>query len=187
MRRRTFELVVDWLLVGAGTLAFGTGLVLLLGLHVGYGAIRPELGGLGRFVWLDLHRIAAIATATGMTAHVVTHLRPLTTRVRRSLRAWPDRRALNELALYFVFPCMVLTGLVAWLAMGGSVVPSAPVRLPGAHDAHHMVIDVHNVAGLVALVVTVLHLKPRVRRLHPVARGRCAQIPDHGVRRDVRL
>jgi hypothetical protein len=189
MRHRTFDLAIDWLLVAAGALAFGTGLALFFGFHVGHGFARDVLWGLGRAAWLDVHRLAAIATAAGMAAHIASHLRPLASWLRRSLRSWPGRHAATELALCLTFPLMVLAGFVAWLALGGADVAGAQAVGPRPHDVHHAVIDVHNISGLVALTATVLHLRPRWRRLVGRSRRRYGDAPADRCepRLDVRL
>ena len=134
---RRHRLLVSWILLAAATAAFASGLVLLVAYHMHH-ATRPTVLGLGRGPWLWLHRIAALGTLAGAAAHVVLNLRPLLARLRRGPAC--------EVILYLAFAASVLAGHISWL-LGGT----------------HGWIDLHFVAGMVALPLAAHHTLHRRR------------------------
>lgn len=153
---------------------FTTGLVLLLTFHVGHGCYRPELLGLSRLAWQNLHRFAAAVILAFVAVHIAINLAPIGARLARTLRGPIRRQDAHELLFYATFTAVVLTGLVAWLALEGSLHVTGPTTLGPISETRHRWLDVHNVAGLLSLYLTVNHVRRRwsafcalVRRVRP--------------------
>jgi hypothetical protein len=124
--------------------------------------------GLTRVTWLNLHRLPALVVAAGLGLHVALSWGPFVARLRRA-RA---RRGLSEPLLYVAFWTVALTGTGLWLIVGGSTPLQGPVQLgPLEHGRHH-VVDVHHIAGLVALPLTVHHVGHRWRLMTRALRAR---------------
>ena len=75
MQRRNLNLLLDWLLLVAALVAFSTGLVLLVRFHMGHGAFATSALGLGKLLWLNVHRFAAAIFAATAVTHVALHWR----------------------------------------------------------------------------------------------------------------
>ncbi len=163
MRRREVSVALDWLLLGAGIALFATGLVLLLCFHMGRGAFAREALGVGKLVWLNVHRLAAVVVAAGVGTHVGLHWRAVKGRLVRLVGRRGQRRFDVELVLYLVFGVAAVTGLAAWLIVEGSSPLLGPAVAGVASGGRHRWIDVHHVSSLVSLALVVHHVGHRWR------------------------
>jgi ferredoxin len=155
------KLVVDVvLLVGAG-LAFASGLVLLFRFHMGHGSLRPEALGLSRLAWQNLHRLGAVLALAGVVAHVVLNGRGIFRRTLRVLHGKPMRHDIHELAVYVCNAIVLVTGFVVWLVVGGSMPILGPALLERVAANRHPWIDTHHLIGMVALILSINHVRRR--------------------------
>lgn len=161
MRRRDLKLLVDLLLLGAFALAFTAGLVLFFGFHVGEGSLRSSGLGLARITWLDLHRLSALAAIALTALHVALDWKAFLARWRRLAGRGGGRRGLSEPLLHVTFAVVALAGLALWALVPGSAPLAGPVPLGPLPHGRHQIVDVHDVAGLVALALTVHHVAHR--------------------------
>jgi hypothetical protein len=164
MRRVRLRLLVDSVLLVGAFVTFASGLVLLLGLHVGDGTARASALGLGRLAWLNLHRLPALTTLLALGLHIALDRRAFATRLRRIFRrdaAVPHGRADTVMCLAML--TVVLAGLAAWLLVGGSAPLLGPAPLGPLPEPRHRWIDVHHVAGVVSLPLVTHHVAHRWR------------------------
>lgn len=141
-RRATFNLWFNFAALGAGVIAFSTGLVLLTYFHMGHGALRA-----GREPWADVHRIAAAVTAAGVAGHIYLHWSGITARVTRWFHGLPGKASRADLVHYSLFPFTALCAFAAWL-----VIPENP-------HARHVAIDLHHMSSLALLPAAVIHVR----------------------------
>lgn len=151
-------------LLAAAAVTFLTGVVLLVAFHMDAGAFAASALGLPRLFWLDLHRLGSLALAVALAGHLWLDRRPFAAQLRRALRR-DDAGARVELALYLSFWTTTLTGLAAWLLVSGSAPLAGPVVLERLPHTRHALVDLHFLAGLVALPLAVHHVAHRWRRL----------------------
>ncbi|WP_019849118.1 DUF4405 domain-containing protein [Desulfitobacterium sp. PCE1] len=121
---------------------FGTGLIMFLKFHVGDGSIRETFIGVQKSVWLNTHRVMAIAFLTGCIIH--------------KRRYW---KLLTRHRLLFIESILVMgTGFYAWIALSqaGSIFQES--------IQHHHLIDSHNIIGLFLLFSLTVHIKRRWHR-----------------------
>lgn len=175
MQRRRLNLVLDWLLVASGFVAFSTGLVLLVRFHMGDGAFATTGLGLGRLVWLNLHRFAATLLTVGVATHVALHWRAFSRTILNAIAGSTKKRIHSEPVMYGAFTVAALAGFVAWLILDGSSPVSGPAIIGRASGARHPWIDAHHLSSLVTVVLVVHHTSHRwrlmtARRQPPAAR-----------------
>jgi hypothetical protein len=160
-------------LVG-GLVTLATGLVLMFGFHVGHGSLRTAALGIGRITWLNVHRVGALALFGSVLVHALDRRLPLWGRLRRVATGRAQRHDAREVGLYVLFTVLVVTGFAAVAVLPhGQPFRGPPILGPMA-SVRHPWIDVHNIAGLVALVLGYQHVRERwhlhVRRHESVAR-----------------
>jgi hypothetical protein len=177
MRRRERNLLFNWILLFAGFAAYATGIVLLLRLHMGPGAFAASAFGVGRLIWLDIHRISAALTFAAVIAHLVLHWRAFRGRIVKVFNRRTKHAIDSEILMYAAFTVSFVAGLTAWLIVGGSSPFFGPLIAGHASGVWHHWIDVHHLASLVSLVFVVHHVGHRVRfmlgrrRILPVAKS----------------
>jgi hypothetical protein len=173
MQRRRLNVLLDWLLLVAGLVAFSTGLVLLVRFHMGHGAFSTTELGLGKLVWLNLHRLAAAVLAAAVVTHVALHWRAFRKMITNVITRGMKKRVHSEPLMYGAFFLAALTGLVAWLVLEGSSPLFGPAIVGRACSTRHPWIDTHHLSSLVAMVLVVHHAGHRWRlmvgRRHPSA------------------
>jgi hypothetical protein len=178
MRRNDVKPFVAVVLIVASFLTLGSGLVMLLGLHMGEGAFRPAALGLSRLTWLNVHRLPALIVVAGLGLHIALNWKAFAARLRRAVFRQRGSREFVEPILYVAFWTAAITGLVGWLLLDGSAPLGGPVALARLPHAKHHVVDVHHLTGLLALALAAHHVGHRWHRmLHGVrsawqARGR---------------
>ena len=172
MRRREWNLLLEWSLIPCALILFSTGLVLLFRFHMGSGAFATHAFGVDRLIWLNVHRLSAVIVIVGVTAHVALHWRALVFRL--TMTATGRRRV--DLEPIFYAACLVsaVAGLVAWLIVDGSTPLFGPVLIGHlSHTRHHWV-DAHHIASLAALALVTHHVG---HRLHSMTRRRRPRPP----------
>ena len=192
MPRNQFKLPVDVVLLVAAFLTFGSGVVLFFDFHVGKGAFRTSALGLSRLTWVNIHRLSALIVVAGIGFHValnwkafVARLRHSFSRERKSRVVWEaaelcsartiagrfrnpprvSKSMVSELILYVTFATVAMTGIVVWLFVLGSARLAGPVPLGQLRNIRHQLVDIHNIAGLVALALTAHHVGHRWHRM----------------------
>lgn len=183
MRRTDLKLLVDLVVLASASLTFASGLVLLLAFHMDDGPFRASALGVTRLAWLNLHRLSSPILATGVGLHAVLNWRGLVGWLRRATSGGRRSGAGLELLLYVSFSTVVVTGLVAWLAVAGSAPLAGPVPMEDVAHLRHHLIDVHHLTGLVALALAVHHAGHRWSALR---RGLSAWSARGAPRRTVR-
>lgn len=178
MTRRQTTRPISWALLLSSLLVFVTGLVLLLGFHVGQGRFRAELLGLSRLTWLNLHRLPSVLVLLCLAAHLALHWRTLTARLQRMLTRTTRSRDRGELVLYLAFTLMAVTGLAAW--MSGSPPLIGPVALGAIPQPRHAVIDAHFLSGIISLLLAAHHVGHRYRALLARRRAKHARAASAG-------
>lgn len=156
--------IVNWLFLAAALAVFSTGLVLLLGFHVGHGATASAAFGIGRLTWLNVHRLTSVLTAITGVVHAWQHRRALVRVLAGAVRAG-TRSGGAERVMYAAFLVAVGSGLVAWLLLDGSFAPLGPVEIARASPARHPWIDAHHLSSLLSLGLLVRHVVRRRRGL----------------------
>jgi hypothetical protein len=165
MHRNNLRSLTDVVLFLTALLTFGSGLVLFFEFHVGSGTFRLAALGLTRLTWLNLHRLVAMGLLAALGLHLALNGRALLAQLERVISRRRGSPAVSEILLYTTFSVVVVTGLVAWFAIDGSPPLAGPIALGPQPSARHHVIDVHNVVGLVTLLLTVHHIGHRWRRM----------------------
>lgn len=143
----------------ASLAVFGTGLIMFFEFHVGDGGQHEIFIGIYKSVWVNIHRVMAIAFLTGFIIHLRLHWRCLTNIVRRwniGLSNKIKTTFLQQLLLLTVSIVVLGTGFYAWTALSGRIYEESELR--------HCWIDVHNITGLMLLTGLTLHIKRRWRR-----------------------
>jgi hypothetical protein len=174
MRRRDLNLLVDWCLAPAALIMFATGFVLFFRFHVGHGAFAASAFGVDKLVWLNVHRVTAIAVIAGVMTHVVLHRRAFAFHVIEfvSGRSW--RKVDIEPIMYAICLVAALTGLVAWFVVSGSSPLLGPAAVGPLNRLRHAWVDAHNISALTALVLVAHHFG---HRWHFMTRGPGARPP----------
>jgi len=165
MRREKLNLAIDIAIFTAAIPVFASGFVLLFGFHVSHGIFRESVFHLGRHVWLNIHRIAAIFVLSGLVAHVALHWKPLTARVLRIFEHGIKRGAASELLLYLSFSTMVITGFIVWLYLDSRMPLFGPPLFGRFNHIRHGWIDVHFLVGINAFLMALNHVWNRRRWL----------------------
>ncbi len=144
----------------AATGVFGTGLILFFEFHVGHGAWNETFMGVGKSVWLDIHRVAAIAFAAGSILHIKLHWERLLNVARRFVKGRSARLRmmhLQQILLLVITIIVIGTGFCAWVLLSGPAYEGTELR--------HRWIDVHNIGSLLLLAGLTAHIKRRWRRM----------------------
>ena len=171
MQHRELTIRLDWFLLFASFVTFGSGLVLLFRFHVGPGAFAVAAFGIGKLAWLNIHRLSAAPMLAGVLAHVWLNWRPF----RARLKIFSNRKKRKildpEPILYAAFFLAAASGLIAWLLIKGSVPMLGPALSGPVSGARHPWIDVHHISSLLSLALAVHHLGHRrrffFRAVHP--------------------
>ena len=159
------RLYVNVVLLVVAPVTWLSGLVLFLEFHVGWGCFRTEALGLSRLAWQNIHRIGAVAVLAGIAIHVTLNATQMVRRAVRVFHGHPARHDTHEVILYATSATALLTGFVAWLVVKGSL-PLWEAITPGPIAAgRHPWIDVHNLTALVAIVLSINHIRRRWRAL----------------------
>lgn len=159
------KLYVDTVLLVMAPVAWLSGVVLFADFHVGSGCFRTEALGLSRMAWQSIHRAGAVGMLGGLAFHIATNAKPMLRRSQRALRGRPARHDRHEFALYATTATLILTGFVAWLVVEGSPPLWGPITPGPLAASRHAWIDVHNLTALVALVLSLNHIRARWRVL----------------------
>lgn len=170
MQSRHQRLLVELVLLGTSLLTLATGLVLLLGFHVGQGAWATSALGLSRLAWLDLHRFGALAAGVALVWHLVQRKKGLLARLRAAVHRRRWRRSATESVLYLVTTVVVATGLAAWFVVEGSAPVLGPVTPGPLEGGRHTLVDVHDITGILAAILTIHHTAHRWGRMVRVLR-----------------
>jgi hypothetical protein len=149
----------DFIAIGAAIVVFGTGLVLLTHFHVGGGSLRGSGLGLSRLVWVNLHRLSALALVAAVAVHAQIHWRAIAAQFGRAFGRRQGKASRADLVLYLGFAVASMAGLIAWFAAPGSPPLFGPVTLSHAAGQRHAWLDVHHVSGLIVLPAAVIHIR----------------------------
>ena len=149
----------------ASILVFSTGLLLLMHFHAGAGILRASALGHSRLVWVNLHRLSALASLAAIAVHVQLHWRPIAAQFGRVFGRRPGRVSRADLVLYVGFAVVSATGLTAWFAAPGSPPLFGPVTLSGLEPQRLFWIDLHHWSGLIVLPAVVIHVRQRFRSI----------------------
>jgi hypothetical protein len=165
MRRSDQKLLVDVVLLGSALTTFAAGLVLFTQFHMGPEPFRDSSLGLSRLAWLNLHRLSALLLTAGVAVHLALNWKAFLGWLRRFSSRGRDPHTVMEILLYATFGAVAATGLAAWFLVDGTAPLAGPVppgRLP---HGRHMLVDLHDIAGLLALGLAVHHVAHRWRQL----------------------
>ena len=163
MPRRKLNLLLDWGLLAAALVVFPTGLVILLGFHVGQGASAAAAFGIGKLVWLNTHRLSAILFTAGVTAHAALHWPAFRHRLTNSISGKTGRRVDSEPLMYAAFGIASAAALIAWWIVRGASPLFGPAATGAIDDARHRWIDTHLISSLALLALVAHHFGHRWR------------------------
>lgn len=183
MTRNQFKLLVDVVVLVAALLTFVSGMFLFFDFHVGKGAFRTSAFGLSRLTWLNIHRLSALIVVAEIGFHVALNWKGFVARLSSSFSRNRKSRGISELILYVTFATVALTGIVVWLFVLGSAPLAGPVPLGQPHPIRHQLVDIHNIAGLLALALTVHHVGHRWGQMVRGLRSWARQSPVEGADR----
>jgi hypothetical protein len=164
VRRASANFWIDVVILAASLITFGTGLVLFVAFHIGDKS-ATEAFGIGRLAWLNVHRFAAIIVLVGTAEHLVLHGRAFLMRLRQPFRKAKRPGLVADLLLYVAFTVMTFTAFIAWMVVPDSTPLYGPLVLGPLPPVRELWVDIHNLSGLLALVVTTIHLTRRWRVL----------------------
>jgi ferredoxin len=134
-------------------IVFGTGLILFIRFHIGFGAFRKEWLGVTKSTWLLVHEVAAIGFLIGFVLHLATHIKYLKKIAERWRHTLPQKTKSKIQMLLLVLTIIVLSaGFIPWIVM-----PSATLE----YDLYHGWIDIHNRFGIVLLIGLLVHILKR--------------------------
>lgn len=153
------------LALAAAILVLSTGLLLLAHFHAGAGSLRASGLGQSRLVWVNLHRLGALAFLAAVAVHLQLHWRPVAAQFERVCGRKPGKVSRADLVLYAGFAAVSLTGLTAWFTVPGSPPVFGPVTLNGLEPHRRFWIDLHHWSGLIVLPAVVIHIRRRFRSL----------------------
>jgi hypothetical protein len=149
-------------MVGA-VATLSTGLVLLICLHMGYGAFASSALGVDKLVWLNIHRLSAVLVVAGVVTHAGLHWRAFRGKVTNVVTRRTKRIISSELIMYAAFLVAAVSGLVAWFVLEGSSPLFGPAFTGRASGARHPWIDTHHIGSFVSLGLIVHHVGHRCR------------------------
>lgn len=157
--RREVNLKLNWFILIASFVTFATGFVLLTHLHAGSSAFATSALGVDKLVWLNVHRFSALVVVLFVVVHVGLHWRVFRRRFVNFVTRTLKRAKRADLVMYVAFFLTTLTSLVAWWVLDGSSPIFGPPIIGHRNPAWHSWLDVHEFTSLVALVLTVHHIK----------------------------
>jgi hypothetical protein len=142
---------------------FSTGLVILICLHMGEGALAVTAWGVERLVWLNIHRLTAAGVVLIVAIHIGFNWPSFSRRFANLINKKMKKPLDSELILYFAFFTSTLSSFTAWLVIEGStpIFGSAVIGL--LSQARHRWIDIHHLSSLVSLVLIVHHVGHRLK------------------------
>lgn len=152
--------IVNIINVTSAASAFGTGLLMFFCFHVGHGHNAQELWGVGKPLWLNIHRAAAILFSCGLATHIALHwsyIKTVARRWRGNLAPKMKKRSKEQIQLIAATCIVVFAGFIAWAFLPGGAA--------GFTEARHHVIDVHNIIGLLTLAGLAIHIARRWDRM----------------------
>ena len=170
MHQRELKLSINWILLSVSTVTFSTGLVILICLHMGEGATASNAWGMGRLVWLNIHRLTAIVVVFIVAIHIGLNWPSFSRRFVNLINKKMKKPLNTELILYFAFFISILTSFTAWLVVEDSTPLFGPAVIePMSHIRHHW-IDIHHISSLVSLILIVHHIGHRSKFMVSKAR-----------------
>lgn len=152
------------LALGAATLAFSSGLLLLTHFHAGAGSLRESALGQSRLVWVNLHRISALAFLLTVVVHTQLHWRPIAAQIARLSGRRPGKVSFADLVLWVGFAVVSAAGLTAWFVTPGSPPLFGPAT-PSPAPQRQFWIDIHHMSGLIVLPAVVIHVRHHFRSI----------------------
>lgn len=162
-------------------IVFGTGLILFIQFHIGFGAFRTEWLGVAKSVWLLVHQVAAIGFLIGFVLHLVTHLKYFKKNAERWCHTLPQKtksRSKVQILLLILTVIVLSAGFLPWVALSGATLENG---------LYHGWIDIHNRLGIVFLSGLLIHIWKRRKR---VFGNITIQIPSAGsipIEREARI
>jgi ferredoxin len=160
-------------------IVFGTGLILLIRFHIGFGAFRKEWLGVDKNNWLLIHQAAAIGFLIGFVLHLATHLKYLKNIAERWRHTLPKKTKSKSRAqiLLLILTIIVLsTGFIPWIVM-----PDVTL----GNDLYHGWIDIHNRIGIVFLTGLLVHILKRRKRIFDLNTVRIHSVESVPIKREV--
>ncbi len=114
--------------------------------------------GLDRSGWLLLHKISAVISLTGITAHCLLHRKVITATVKRIFKSNSRTKVLLSFYLLLVYIPASLTALVAW------------AMFKNGDSARFLLLEVHDKLTLLLIILAVVHFATRLRWIVNVSR-----------------
>jgi 2-oxoglutarate ferredoxin oxidoreductase subunit delta len=140
-------------------IVFGTGLILLIKFHMGFGAFQTEWLGITKSTWLLVHRVAAIGFLAGFVLHLATHLKyikKIAERWRHTLPKKIKTKSKVQILLLILTIIVLAAGFLPWIVMPGASLEN---------DLYHGWIDIHIRVGIVFLTGLLVHILKRRKRV----------------------
>ena len=102
--------------------------------------------GLNRYGWLLLHKITAVISIIGLSAHLFLHVGWLKAVLLKKLYKKSRRNTKITLWLLISAVATALTGIISWLLA------------PAMVYARHSIIEIHDKIGIILIIIFVLHI-----------------------------
>lgn len=126
-------------------LAF-SGLLIQINYHAGHLTDTAVVLGLNRYGWLLLHKITAVISIIGLSAHLFLHVGWLKAVLLKKLYKKSRRNTKITLWLLISAVATALTGIISWLLA------------PAMVYARHSIIEIHDKIGIILIILFVLHI-----------------------------
>jgi hypothetical protein len=126
-----------------------TGLALQVNYHMRGVPYGYQIMGLNRHGWLMLHKLSAVMSLTGITAHCLLHRKYITATTGRIIARRSFSKVLVSYHLFILYALSALTALLSWIFSG-----------PGHGGRSHLV-EIHDKLTLLLIILAAAHIISR--------------------------
>ncbi|MBP7738235.1 MAG: DUF4405 domain-containing protein [Spirochaetes bacterium] len=132
-----------------------TGLLLQVNYHMHHLPNGREVLGLNRHGWLLLHKLSAVMSLAGITAHCLLHRRYIATTTRRIIARRSLAKVPSSYYTVVLYVLASLTALIPWIFFGQG----------HGHGGGRRFVEIHDKLTLLLIIVTAAHIISRAGRM----------------------
>lgn len=151
-----YKVVINFLLLLAGTITSLSGIAIQAGYHFGNPdsiiKVQRIVLGAGYAEWCVIHKIAIIAFSMLCIYHIYSHRKWYKVILAKQLLRKKNRQVLTLTVIFFL---SMITGIIAWM-----------LDLSGTNQSTRILfIEIHDKISLILVVSMILHISRRAKRI----------------------
>ncbi len=132
-----------------------TGLLLQVNYHMHHYPNGHQVLGLNRHGWLLLHKLSAVMSLGGITAHCLLHRRYIASTTRRITAQMSLSKVLSSYYATVLYALSSLTALTAWIFFGQG----------HGHGGGRILVEIHDKLALLLIIASAVHIVSRAGRM----------------------